>query len=114
MLYESGTIVSLAERQVRHLEGITFVIAEVAVSDDRNRISYSIINGADQDLFSINSETGELRFIDPPRVNNPRDFDRNNIYEVRIAASDGFSSITRLIAVEVAQAAQLEPNLSQE
>ncbi len=51
---------------------------------------YSIY-GADADDFTIDSATGELRFISVPDYEAPQDADADNIYELEVTASNGNS-----------------------
>ncbi len=64
-------------------------------------ITYSITNGADKDLFSINA-TGDLAFLAAPDFEMPADVDGDNVYEVEVTAKDqdgGVSSQTISIFV---------------
>lgn len=75
---------------------------ELGAADEN--VSYTITAGADQSLFSIDVNTGELSFVSPPDFENPQDDDANNLYEVVITANDGAlaENITeQSIAVEV-------------
>ncbi len=61
-----------------------------AVTDsDGDSITFSITGGADQSLFSINSTTGVLQFIEDADFETPLDDDSNNIYQIEITADDG-------------------------
>jgi len=51
-------------------------------------VNWSIVGGADQGLFTINSSTGVLSFSTAPDFLSPSDQDQNNVYEVQIRASD--------------------------
>lgn len=63
---------------------------QTAVGDfDANKaVNWSIVGGADQGLFTINSSTGVLSFSTAPDFLSPSDQDQNNVYEVQIRASD--------------------------
>jgi hypothetical protein len=61
---------------------------------------YSIIGGADKELFSIDQATGTLSFSTAPDVNNPTDRNRDNIYRVQIQ-SVGAAIDFQTIAIEV-------------
>ena len=63
--------------------------------------TYAITGGADQALFSIDSATGELSFLNPPDFENPIDGNADNIYEVSIAASWDTMTETSNMTVEV-------------
>jgi len=63
--------------------------------------TYSIVGGADQLKFAINSSTGALSFIAAPDFENPADSGTNNIYDVTVQVSDGSLTDTQAIAVTV-------------
>jgi hypothetical protein len=47
--------------------------------------------GSDQNLFDVNATTGAVTFITPPNYEVPSDGDSNNLYEVWVRVSDGYS-----------------------
>jgi hypothetical protein len=51
-------------------------------------VHYSIVGGADQAKFSIDSTSGALRFIDAPDFELPTDAGGDNVYAVTVQASD--------------------------
>jgi VCBS repeat-containing protein/parallel beta-helix repeat protein len=51
--------------------------------------NYSIVGGADQAKFTINSTTGVLSFVSAPNFEAPTDADHNNSYIVTVRASLG-------------------------
>jgi hypothetical protein len=69
-----------------------------------NPITYSIIGGNDQSLFTINSSTGALAFVSGRDFETPTDNGTNNIYNVTVQASDGTNTDTQAIAVTVTNA----------
>ena len=76
------------------LEGQKSVVKLTATDADQDPITFSITSGADKGLFTINSNTGDLAFLEPADYENPGDSNRNNQYEVTVSASDGKSSDT--------------------
>jgi Putative Ig domain/Bacterial cadherin-like domain/RTX calcium-binding nonapeptide repeat (4 copies) len=76
--------------------GATKYVATVhAVDPDQGAtLAYSIIGGADQKLFAIDSNTGVLSFKSTPQDGHS--------YQVTVAASDGSLKDTQAIAVHVA------------
>ena len=52
-------------------------------------LTYSLTGGADQALFSIDPDTGDLSFINAPDFSAPIDADGNNDYEVQVTVTDG-------------------------
>ena len=71
-----------------------------------NNLTYSLSGtGNDNDLFSIDADTGILSFNSIPDYENPGSTDGNNIYEVLVTVSDGVAgtndvSATLMITVE--------------
>ncbi len=73
-------------------------------ADDLNgdQLTYSITGGVDGSLFTINSVTGALSFIDAPNYYLPADSDGNNSYVVQVEVDDGKGgSDTQEITVNV-------------
>ncbi|AFZ49132.1 Ig-like domain-containing protein [Dactylococcopsis salina] len=67
----------------------TFVgIVEAVDPDEGDTVSLSLTGDVDDDLFTIDAETGELSFNEAPDFENPQDEDGNNIYEVEVTATD--------------------------
>ena len=57
--------------------------------DTGDTISYSIVGGADQAKFTIDSSSGDLTFSDTqPDYESPSDSGNNNVYEVQVRAQD--------------------------
>ncbi|AFZ51180.1 Cadherin domain-containing protein [Dactylococcopsis salina PCC 8305] len=69
---------------------------------DGDEVTFSLTGGADQGLFTINPDTGELEFNNPPDFENPIDADEDNIYELEVTAEDGNGGIiTENFQIEV-------------
>ena len=68
--------------------------------DDGATLTYTIVGGADADLFSIDEETGELTFNEATDFDNPTDADGDGDYEVEVQVSDGLGG-TDVQAYEV-------------
>ena len=88
----------------------------VASSDaDGDARSYSIVGGADQAKFTIDSGTGALSFISAPDYESPTDAGANNVYDVIVQVADGKGGTdSESIALTVTNAndAPLATNLS--
>ncbi|MGH6782572.1 MAG: PQQ-dependent sugar dehydrogenase, partial [Sphingomonadaceae bacterium] len=85
-------------------EGRTDVFYTATASDaDGDRLTFSLSGGADVDRFSI-TPAGALSFRAAPDFEAPSDADRNNVYIVRIAVSDGRTSETLTLSVTVTDA----------
>ncbi len=72
-------------------ENTIVVTTVVAVDGDlpNQVLSFSIAGGADASKFTINSVTGELRFVDSQDYETPTDANHDNIFEVVIQVDDG-------------------------
>lgn len=55
---------------------------------DEDALTYSIAGGPDKELFNIDSDSGELRFVDPPDYERPADEDADNAYIVELEVDD--------------------------
>lgn len=76
--------------------------ADVDVSANNPSPTYSISGGADASLFSINSSTGELSFVNARDFETPEDTDTDNIYDVEIQVSDGVNAVeTQTVSVSI-------------
>ncbi len=64
-------------------------------------VSFEIVGGADQSLFSIDPDTDVLSFISAPDYETPLDADGDNIYEVELAASGVDESVSATFAITV-------------
>ncbi|MXP27196.1 tandem-95 repeat protein, partial [Altererythrobacter indicus] len=76
-------------------------VATITAEDPENdTLTYSIVGGADADLFTVDSN-GQLAFNDAPDFENPADSDGDNVYNVIIAASDGEASTQQSVSITV-------------
>lgn len=60
-----------------------------AADPDKDKLTYSIVGGADAAFFEIDTFTGALRFKQGPDFEQPQDAGGDNTYEVIVGASDG-------------------------
>jgi gliding motility-associated-like protein len=72
----------------------------VTILTDFSPTSWSIVNGDDQNKFTIDA-SGVLTFIHPPDFERPSDVFGDNKYKVQVTASDGTNSSTKLITITV-------------
>jgi hypothetical protein len=86
-------------------EGQTSVTTVTSTDGDlpANTLSYTIIGGADQALFSIDGD-GNLTFNLAPDYSVVTDANSDGIYEVQVQVSDGTATDTQLIQVTVIEA----------
>jgi glucose/arabinose dehydrogenase len=73
-----------------------------ATDADGNALTFTISGGADRAQFSI-SAGGSLSFNSIPRFATPTDADRNNVYLVQLAVSDGTATTTLDVSITVTQ-----------
>ena len=86
-IQDPPTIVSLMDFAID--ENTTSVGTIIGEDPDGDMLTYSISGGADSGLFQIDSSTGEVSFIEKPDYENPKDDDKNNVYEVEVTVDDG-------------------------
>ncbi|EFA69516.1 cadherin domain-containing protein [Cylindrospermopsis raciborskii] len=86
----------------------TFFVAEtarsgniIATDADGNTLTYRIIGGADQSLFTINANTGVLSFVNAPNFEVPTDVGTNNVYNLQIEVTDGNNPVTQDLIINV-------------
>ena len=92
-------------------------VAEITAvdSDPEDTVnSYGITGGTDRALLTIDG-AGDLAFTEPPDYETPRDSDRNNRYEVVVAATSGtgtrLKTATQRITINVTDdTAETPPN----
>ena len=65
------------------------IMATVLATDPDSSVSYSINGGSDQALFSVDSNNGQLRFLQAPDFEVRLDSDSGNDYDVTVRATDG-------------------------
>jgi hypothetical protein len=85
--------VSLAENQS--------LVTTVTSRDAIGPVTYSISGGNDASRFTINAQTGVLTFVTPPNFEAPADFNRDNVYDVTVKASDGTVVDTQALSISV-------------
>ena len=76
-----------------------------ADADAWNRMSFSISGGEDANRFSINEQTGVIKFLSAPNFAKPDDANANNIYNINVRASDGIH-----LSPELAVSIRVIPN----
>ena len=99
-----------------HVKENTKFVTDVQTKDNRSteangRLSYSIIGGADKNLFTIDRYSGKVYFKNAPDFEKPLDYGRDNRYEVKIKVKDaaGYTD-TQLLKIEVKDVAEVDPN----
>ncbi|WP_380058932.1 malectin domain-containing carbohydrate-binding protein (plasmid) [Falsihalocynthiibacter sp. SS001] len=76
-----------------------------ATDPDGNIVTYALAGtGADEDLFTVDPNTGVVSFIAAPDFEVPTDAGGDNVYDVSVAASDGTSTTTSDLQITVTDA----------
>ena len=68
-------------------ENQTLAYTAVATDGDGDDLTYSL-SGTDAALFTIDPNTGEVRFIAAPDFEDPGDIGGDNVYDITVTASD--------------------------
>ena len=82
-------------------ENETFVVDVNAEDMDGDTLVYSLGNGADDALFTIDPQTGELSFVNAPDFETPIDENGDNVYDVTVIVSDGTTTVEKILWVTV-------------
>ncbi len=77
---------------------------------DGDPLSYSISGGDDAGLFAIDSASGALSFLLAPDYENPADANRDNLYQLTLAASDGSLSAVLELSLSVSDMPEAPDN----
>ena len=91
-----------ATAAINHAENVLTVTTVSATDADADPLTYSIADGDDADLFTIDPTSGELRFKTALWSSSPADADGDGVYEVVVRASDdkgGFTTQTLSVSV---------------
>ena len=92
-IFTSPATVSVAENQVA-------AYGAAATDADGDSLRYSL-SGTDAALFTIDANTGEVRFMAAPDFEAPGDADRDNVYDITVTASDGTNRTEQAVAITV-------------
>ena len=97
---------------VEFLENSTSIVYTANATDaDGDSVAYSL-EGNDVNYFSIDAASGALSFRNPPDFENPGDQDRDNHYQLDIAASDGVNSTSLALTVALQDANDNSPSFA--
>ncbi|MCH8617215.1 cadherin domain-containing protein [Sphingomonas sp. SM33] len=78
------------------------LVTSVVATDPEGGQTYAISGGVDAGRFTINSATGELRFVSAPNYEAPNDANADNIYQVVVTSSDGSLVDSQSLSVSIA------------
>ena len=109
-VFSSPATASVAENQ----SAATVVYRAVATDADGDALSYSL-SGTDAALFTIDANTGEVRFNEAPDFEEPGSADSDNVYEIIVTASDntaGTTDTNQMVAITVTNANDNAPVFS--
>jgi VCBS repeat-containing protein len=88
-------------------ENRSFATTITATDANGSPLTYSIAGGADAALFTIDAQTGLLRFVSNPNYEAPADAGANNVYDLTVSVSDGIApAATKAITVTVTDRAE--------
>ena len=91
----------IPREQLRVLVGQTDAGRLPAVDADGDPLTWSLIGGADEALFTL-SEDGQLSLRDPrPSLEDPGDANGDKIYELTVQVTDGFNPVDGAITVKL-------------
>jgi len=93
-VFTSGMTGSIAENAP------TSVVAYDADATSDGPITYSL-SGVDSELFAIDPDNGQVRFLASPNFEAPADKGANNVYDIVVHARDGLIETTRPVAITV-------------
>ena len=101
VVFTSPATASVAENQVAAYEA-------AAADADGDPLLYSL-SGTDAALFTIDANTGEVRFMAAPDFEMPGDDDGDNVYDITVTASDGTNGTNHNVAITVTDRYDLVP-----
>ncbi len=101
VINEAPTITSVAEVEAEERQT---TVVDVDSTDDNDSegagLIYSKTGGVDQDLFTLDADTGELTFTEAPDFENPGDDGEDNIYNIQVTVEDS-GGLTDVQDIEV-------------
>ncbi len=103
--------VFVSDSSVSPDENTTVTGYSALVTDaDGDSSIFRLLGGVDANKFSINSNTGELSFINAPDFESPDDSDIDNTYIVNIEARNGMHTAIQTVAINVVDIFDLHVN----
>lgn len=90
-----------ADANFTHPENQLLVTQIKATDVETDVFTYSIWGGVDESLFEINSTTGHLYFKTGANFEKETDSDTNNLYEVWVRVSDGYSTDDQKLNIRI-------------
>ena len=93
-VFTSGATINSAENSVSPFTA-------TATDLDGDTLTYSISGGVDAALFSIDSATGAVSFLNSPDFEMPGDANADNSYEIELSVTDGANTVTQAVTINV-------------
>lgn len=109
---ESGTqniVVDVANKaptitsvnSVSRAENTTAVLTVTVTDPENGSLSYTLSGGVDQDLFTIDANSGAVSFKTAPNFETPSDANHDNIYSIQVQVSDVANIVTQNLSITV-------------
>ena len=76
---------------------------------DNGTLAFTITDGADAELFTINSSSGELAFLEAPDYENPADSNADNNYSLTLQLHDGSAATELDLVISVSNVVETLP-----
>ena len=112
-LNDNAPSFAAASESIELPESSSGTVYSGAASDlDGDAITYSL-SGIDFGFFAINSSSGALNLASALDFESPQDQDGDNTYELEIAASDGLSSASLALSIELSDVNDNAPSFAQ-
>jgi uncharacterized delta-60 repeat protein len=106
---QTPVITSSATANVAENTTVVQTVTATDADQPAQTLSYSIVGGADVAKFTIDRNTGALRFVTAPDCESPTDGGANNVYDVIVETNDGTFSATQAITVTVTEVNESAP-----
>ena len=93
--------VSIASLDMNENQTSVFTALAEPVDENAVEITYSKGAGVDDDLFTVNAQTGEVLFVTAPNFEIPDDNNSDGMYHLEVNASDGLSHAIQQVSITV-------------
>ncbi|APQ16252.1 T9SS type B sorting domain-containing protein [Maribacter hydrothermalis] len=94
------TSVENVEISENQLSVLNLEIVDTEGETENNGIAYQLTtengNGTDNNLFQLNTVSGELNFVNAPDFEDPTDENQDNIYDVQVVVTDSYGATNYL------------------
>jgi len=107
---------TIGNQSLEFPENSTAIVTDVDANDgdggnSDTGITYSLVSGGDNDLFAIDTATGELTFLAAPDFETPLDIGSNNTYNINIVATDDNGASQTNLSIKVTNIDEVAPVL---